>query len=146
MSHRRRSGRASGQVLLLLALLSGAGAWNYHRNWQVEQETEGLRPYAAYARDDLVALRDAYAAELTGARDRFDRARRQRVRPQGDVGSIAENVDQFAETTRASRRIRDAAAGVAEREGQIAELDRELELRDRFGVGLMRHVKRLTTI
>jgi hypothetical protein len=146
MSHRRRSGRVSGRVLLLLVLLFGVGTWNYHRNWQIEQETERLRPYAAYARDDLVALRDAYASELTGARDRFDRARRERVRPQGDAGSIAENIDQFAETTRASRRIRDAAAGVVDREGQIVELDREIELRDRFGTGLMRHVKRLTTI
>jgi hypothetical protein len=35
---------------------------------------------------------------------------------------------------------------VADRQSQIGELDRELSLREQFGVGMMRHVKRLTTI
>ena len=146
MSHRHQSGRATGSIVLLLALLSGLGAWNYHRNWQIEQETEGPRPYASYASEDLRALRDAFGAEPSGERARFEAAQQQRRRPKGDLGSISGNVDQFAETTRTSRQIRQAAAGVAEHENEIAELDRELELRDRFGQGMMRHVKRLTTI
>lgn len=146
MRHRHRSGRATGSILLLLVLLSGLGGWNYHRNWQIEQETEGPRPYASYASEDLRALRAAYDAELTGVRADFEAAQRTRRRPKGDLGSISGNVDQFAATTRTSRQIRQAAAGVAERENEIAELDRELALRDRFGQGVMRHVKRLTTI
>ena len=42
--------------------------------------------------------------------------------------------------------IRMAAANVAEREDQIKELERELDMRSRFGEGLDRHFKRLTTI
>lgn len=146
MSDRMRAGRATGSVLLLLVLLSGLGAWNYHRNWQIEQATEGTRPYQSYAVADLEALRDAYQAELEGVRARFDAAKRERRRPTRELGSIAENVEQFQRTTRTSQTIRAAAAGVAEREKQISELDRELELRERFGVGFARHLKRLTTI
>jgi len=146
MSHRSQSGRATGSIMLLLVLLSGLGAWNYHRNWQIEIETEGHRPYRSYAVADLDALREAYASELVGVRAQFDAAKRNRKRPSRELGSISDNVAQFQRTTRASSAIRDAASGVADRQAQVAELDRELDIRTRFGVGLMRHVKRLTTI
>ena len=77
---RRTAGRASGSVVLLLMLLTGLGAWNYHRNLQVEKETEGVRPYESYATDDIQALRDAYEAELAGSQAQFAAAKRQRVR------------------------------------------------------------------
>lgn len=146
MRSRRQAGKATGSILFLLVLLSAAGGWNYHRNWQIEQESAEKRPYEGYAEGDLQALKQAYQAELATMTARYESARRQRSRPQGDRGSISGNVDQFAQTTRASRNIRSAAAEVAERQDQIAELDRELELRARLGEGLMRHVKRLTTI
>lgn len=146
MTHRRQAGRATGSIVILLLLVSGLGGWNYHRNLQIEKQTEGVRPYKSYAVGDLESLRQAYATELDGVRVQFDAARRNRSRPSRDIGSISGNVEQFAQTTATSRSIRNAAAGVAEREGQIAELDRELELRQRFGQGMMRHLKRLTTI
>ena len=146
MSQRRQSGRALGSILLVLVLLSGVGGWNYHRNWQIEKETEASRPFESYASADLEALRDAYAAELEGVRVQFDAAKRKRIRPQRDVGSISGNVAQFQQTTQTSSAIRNAAAGVAEHEGQISELDRELDIRERFGMGLDRHVKRLITL
>jgi len=144
--HRSQAGRATGSLLLLLLLVSGLGAWNYHRNWQIERATERDRPYSSYSVQDLEALREAYAGELEGVQARFEQAKRNRVRPQRDAGSISDNVAQFQRTTRKSAAIRDAAAGVADRQSQIAELDRELALREQFGVGIMRHVKRLTTI
>ncbi len=146
MTARRQSGRALGSVLLLLVLLSGLGAWNYHRNLQIERESEGLRPYESYASADLEALKAAYESELNTSRRQFSAAKDQRVRPKNDVGSISGNVAQFQRTAQTSGAIRRAAAGVAEREEQITELDRELEIRARFGQGVMRHVKRLTTI
>jgi len=79
-------------------------------------------------------------------RAEFDSARRNRARPARDAGSIAANIDQFSRTARASDAIRDAAANVAEREGQIQQLTRELDLREQLGDGLMIHIKRLTTI
>ena len=142
---RREEGKALGSFILLLVLVSGVGAWNYHRNLQAEQ-AERHRPYATYASEDLEALRSAYGTEVQGGRAHFDSAKRNRARPQGDVGSIAGNVAQFQNTTRASSAIRQAASQVAAGESQIAELDRELELRVRFGEGMDRHIKRLTTL
>ena len=146
MNHRHQAGHATGSLVLLLLVLIVAGGWNYHRNWQAEKATENSRPYRSYAVNDLASLRDAYASELAGDRANFDSAKRRRARPSGDVGSIAGNVEQFKRTTRASSAIRQAAAGVVERKGQIAELDRELEIRTQFGEGFARHMKRLTTI
>jgi hypothetical protein len=146
MTHRYQAGRAMGSLLLLLLVLSIAGGWNYYRNLQLEKATEINRPYRNYAVADLESLRDAYASELKGVRANFDSAKRKRARPVGDVGSIAGNVRQFQNTTRASSAIREAAAGVVESEGQIEALDRELEIRSQFGEGFARHLKRLTTI
>ena len=143
---RRTAGRASGSLLLLLVLLMGAGGFNYHRNLEIERQSAGHRPYEGYATEDIQALRDAFESELVGSEAHFAAAKRQRTRPQGDVGSIAGNIDQFAQTAQTSRAIRAAAAGVAERQNELSELDRELELRANLGQGLMRHVKRLTTI
>jgi hypothetical protein len=146
MSLRHQAGRATGSIVLLLLALTVAGGWNYHRNWQIEKASESSRPYQNYALRDLESLRDAYASELAGVRANFHAAQRKRARPVGDVGSIAGNVEQFQKTARASSAIREAAAGVAQREGQIEELDRELEIRSQFGKGFIRHAKRLTTI
>jgi len=145
-NHFHQSGRATGSVLLLLVMLSGAGAWNDHRNLQTEAEAEGPRLFESYSIDDLTTLRDAYQSELSGARAKFVDAKRQRRRPKANAGSISRNIDQFAQTTQASARIRKAASDVAEREGKIAELERELKVRSRLGHGLVQHMKRLTTI
>lgn len=143
---RRTAGRASGSLLFLLVLLAGAGGWNYHRNLELERQSEGRRPYESYSTEGIQALRAAFESELGGSEARFEAAKRQRTRPKGDLGSVAANVAQFAKTAQASRAIRRAAAGVAEQQNEIAEIDRELERRANLGEGLMRHVKRLTTI
>jgi len=146
MNHRHQAGRATGSIVLLLLVLIAAGGWNYHRNWQAEKATENNRPFQNYAAKDLQSLRDAYASELAGVRANFDSAKLRRARPTGDVGSIAGNVEQFRKATRASTAIRDAAAGVAGREAQITELDREIEIRSQLGQGFALHLKRFTTI
>ncbi|MEM9177087.1 MAG: hypothetical protein AAGC67_17855 [Myxococcota bacterium] len=143
---RRTAGRASGSLLFLLVLLMGAGGFNYHRNLEIERQSEGHRPYESYSTEDIQALRDAFESELVGSEAKFAAAKQRRSRPQGDVGSISGNIDQFAQTAQTSRAIRAAAAGVAERQNELSELDRELALRANLGQGLMRHVKRLTTI
>ena len=143
MQNRNQAGRATGPLVLLLLVLCAGGAWNYQRNLQVEKATG---PYKGYSVEELTSLRDAYTSELRGVRAHFDSAKRNRARSVGDVGSIAGNVEQFQQTTRASHAIRTAAASVVEREKQITELDRELKTRLRFGEGLGRHLKLLMMI
>jgi hypothetical protein len=146
MSERRHSGRVTFSLLFFVTLVVGVGAWNYHRNWTLERESGQLRVYAGYARQDLVALREAHDAELTRARSDFEVARRQRVRPGGDRGSVGENVEQFDATTRASRHVRETAAIVAEHVAQLEQIDRELERRSQLTSEIMLHVKRLVTL
>lgn len=143
---RRSAGRVSGSMVLLLLLLVGGGGYNYHRNLEIERQSEGHRPYERYSIEDVQALRDAFESELAGSEAKFAAAKRQRTRPQGDMGSISGNIEQFAETTATSRAIRAAAAGVAERRDALSELDRELEIRANPAQGLMHHLRRLTTI
>ena len=145
-SSRGQAGRATGTLAFMLLLVAGAAGWNYHRNWQIEKQTEGVRPYKSYEIVDLEALKSAYAGELDGVRSQFDEAKRRRVRPTRNGGSIAANVAQFETTARTSAAIREAASNVVERQDQIAELDRELELRAHFGKGLRRHLNRLTNL
>lgn len=146
MSNRHCAGRATGSLVLLLLILAGAGGWNYHRNLQIEKQTEGARPYKSYEATDLTALLSAYSEELEGVRAQLAHAKQQRARVSRNQGSIAKNVEQFARTARNSANIRDAAGNVVERQRQIAELERELDLRARFGQGMIRHLNRLTTI
>lgn len=145
-SSRRQSGKALGSIVLLLLLASGIGAWNYRRNLALEAQQEGHRPYAGYATEDLESLRAAYSAELTGSEARFAQAQQQRVRPQGDKGSISGNVAQFEQTARNSQRIRRAAAGVANRQNEIDALDKELQLRADKADLVALHVRRLTSL
>ncbi len=146
MPDRFRAGGASRSAVLLLLVVAAAGAWNYHRNLQIEIQTEGSRPYENYAMTEVEALRSAYAADLEGVRAQLVHAKRQRGRVARDIDSIAKNVEQFEQTKRTSTAIRNALDDVTERESRIAELDKELEMRTRFGTGMARHLKRLTTI
>ena len=146
MSDRFRAGNATAGAILLLLIMSGAGAWNYHRNLQIEQSTDSARPYQSYASADLEALRNAYASELESVQADLAHSKSRRGQVSRNNGSIAKNVEQFAQTAVASSAIRQAAANVAERQSQIAELDTELELRERFGQGMVRHLKLLLKI
>jgi predicted negative regulator of RcsB-dependent stress response len=146
MKHSHQAGRAMASLVLLLLVLVSAGGWNYYRNLQLEKATESSRPYKGYSDEDLQSLRAAYASELAAVQAQFDSAKRRRARPSGDIGTMAGNVEQFQRTTRASTAIRDAAANVADRQAQVTELDRELEIRSQFGEGFARHLKLLTTL
>lgn len=145
MTLRRQSGKAMGSLVLLLVLVSGLGAWNYHRNWQIEKAQEHTRPYASYKTEDLEALREAYSGESQTAEAKLKAAQNMRARVSGDRGSIAQNVDQFSKTTRTSANIRSAASDLAAQQSQLADLDKELSHRSEFGSGMQLHLKRLTT-
>ncbi|MDX1649588.1 MAG: hypothetical protein R3263_07020, partial [Myxococcota bacterium] len=67
----RTRGSALPLLLAVLVLAMGAGAWNYHRNWQAEQATP--RPYRGYDDAELAALIDASEPEAAALEARAGR-------------------------------------------------------------------------
>jgi len=144
MDERRIAGNTTAGLALVLLVLVGVGAWNYHRNWTLERASERGRPYAGYSARDVELLRDAVAGELDQKRAVLARAKRGRVGSARDKGAIADNVRQFDRASRAGDAIRDAAGDVAEREQLKAALDHELEVRAGAGTSMALHLARLT--
>ncbi len=145
MNERRIAGNSTASLALLLLALVGVGAWNYHRNYQLERASERGRVYSGYSTHEVELLRDAASSELETARVRFDRAQGRRAGSARDRGTVAGNVRQFDRTTRASSAIRDAASDLSERESLKTALDQELSLRVGSSTGMALHLKRLTT-
>jgi len=129
MRGRRTAGNTTTPLAMLLLILVGVGAWNYHRNHQLEQKSERGRAYSAYSTREVELLRDAVAGELEAARARLERAKRGRI----------------DRASRASGAIQDAASTVAENESLKSVLDQELALRSGSGTGTALHLRRLTS-
>ena len=144
-ARRRITGNTTGSLALLLVVLLGLGAWNYHRNYRLELASAHGRPYSGYTHQEVSLLRDAVAAELEASRARFERARGNRMRGSSDLGSVGDNAAQFNRTTRASNAIRDAASEVAAQEANLATLDAELAQRSGSADGAALHLRRLTS-
>ena len=138
MSSRSERGSA-GALVLVLALLVGAVAWNFHRN--LEAESREFRPYRGYAEADIDALIGAYeqAAEKAGTRYGRVAERRTEARAAGDV---MRNVEEFervqsaGRTTRAARE--DFAAARASLELLREERSRRAGERSKLRVFLRR--------
>lgn len=132
-------------MLLVLILVAGVGGWNYHRNWQIDKQQERTRPYSGYQTEDLEALLDAFKSDIGTSEARLRAAKSARGRVSRGQGMIADNVDQFAATTRTSSKIRNAAGDLAVQQSQVADLEKELAYRSSFGSGMQIHLRRLTT-
>jgi hypothetical protein len=143
-STHRNAGGAS--TLLLVALLIGAigaGAWNYHRNWQREQESRASRPLAGYATEDLEALAEAYRGEVKAGAAKYDHAKQGRAQSR-DRAYFDEQVQEFEKVQRASNRTREVGAQLAERETSLRAVEDELAQRGPERSEWARHWDRLT--
>jgi len=118
---------ASGQLLLLvglLALLIGAGAWNYRRNVALEQAQ--VRPYRTLSDADLAMLLAASEAEAKAVDAVYQRSKAARTAV-GSGGS-----DRFGAFERAHQRgreARDLGQRASELEAMAAEVRKEHDLR-----------------
>jgi hypothetical protein len=140
-----RNGGAGKTVLLalLLVLLAAGGAWNYHRNYELEKQSRATRPLAGYSTDDLHALADAYRGEIASRSARYDAAKKSRVEGR-DRAYFDEQVQEFEKVQRASGRTREAGAQVAEREASLKQVEAELAARGPERAEWQVHLDRLT--
>jgi hypothetical protein len=134
MARRRRKKSRLLPLAVLLAILAGAGAWNYQRALEAEAATP--RPYRGYATADLESLAGAYESELEALR------RRAAGTPATRTASGSDRFGEFERVQRQSRAVRSLAREISEREITLAEIERERSQRaresDRLGLFLRR--------
>ena len=145
MRSTHRNAGSAKPLLLVVVLLGaiGAGAWNYHRNWQLEQQTRAARPLAGYSTEDLEALADAYRGEVKTGTAKYDSARKGRVESR-DRAYFDQQVQEFEKVQRASNRTREVGAQLAERETSLRAVEDELAQRGPEMTDWQRHWQRLT--
>lgn len=114
--------RKLGFLLLALATLGAAGAWNYRRNLALEEKQRG--PYASYSDAQLTVLAEAYAAEIEkhGAHYAAEKGKRHVAQ---DGRYMDERVADFERAATRGRAIRDAGGDLAEREAALRDIEAE---------------------
>jgi hypothetical protein len=139
---RGREGSSKLLWVVLLGLL-GAGAYNYHRNYQAEAAVP--RPYSSYAVADLEALLEAYQGENRSLEQSYAAARRAGSRD-ARGGLIGENVKAFEQAQRRASTHRGLGAKLSMQQAAQKEIERELALRRAHADLMKLHLKRLLTI
>jgi len=134
MARRSRKKSRLLPLAVLLAILAGAGTWNYRRALEAEAATP--RPYRGYTNADLETLAGAYESELETLRRGAAGAPSARAtRGSGRFG-------EFERVQRQSRAARGLAREISERETALSAIERERSQRaresDRVGLFLRR--------
>jgi hypothetical protein len=135
-------GSQVGMLLVFLALVAGAGGWNYQRNLEVEKQEH--RPYRSYSEVELEQLRGAYQVELGQRTARFKSATGNRVRVGGD-GLLGSQLEEFQRVQRVSQSTRAITEQVARSQVQLDLVEVEIARRS-TEKGYRLHLRRLTTL
>jgi len=128
-------------LLVMLGLISGAGAWNYKRN--VELEAASPRPYRSYSLADLEALKSAYSGETEKHRDHYRAVSSRKVKVRNNQ-MLDMQVEEFERVQRIGQNKRDIAGVYAKNQVQLDEVQAEITQRASEGEGWKRHLARLT--
>jgi hypothetical protein len=130
---------------VILGLAAAGGAYNYHRNADLEEQAE-FRPYGSIADADLEVLAAAYEQELETLRDRFTRMGGASA---SDSGSslIGDRVRDFERSQKSNDHRVGLRREILEREVTMQKIQKELQRR-RVGTdgSWMRFLRRVTTI
>jgi hypothetical protein len=141
----RRSEAGAGVVtlLLLLAILVGAGAWNYRRNAAVEEDD--YRPFRGYTDEAIEQLIDAYEGQHEQRSERFEAAANRNVKVQGKA-YFGEQVQEFERVQRISKNTRALRDEIAESQTSLKLLREESSKRARERRKLRLFFERLFTV
>jgi hypothetical protein len=130
-------------LLLVLAILVGAGAWNYRRNAAVEDE--GYRPFRGYTDEAIEQLIDAYEDQHERSSKRFEAAASRKVNVEGKA-YFGEQVQEFERVQGISRNTRALRDGIAESQASLKLLTEEASKRARERQKLRLFFERLLTV
>jgi hypothetical protein len=127
-------------LLLLVALLGGAGSWNYQRN--VAAEKDQPRPYMAYSDEQLNQLHAAYEGQVETLSGRYDAVAGQRVRA-GKTRLLGDAVKEFDRVQRSSRAVREMGSKLSQEQASLGAIEAEKALRARLGGPTMIFLRRV---
>jgi hypothetical protein len=130
-------------LLLVLAILVGAGAWNYRRNAAVEDE--GYRPFRGYTDEAIEQLIDAYEDQHERSSNRFEAAASRKVNVEGKA-YFGEQVQEFERVQGISKNTRARRDGIAESQTSLKLLREEASKRARERQKLRLFFERLFTV
>jgi hypothetical protein len=141
----RRSEAGGGLValLLLLAILVGAGAWNYRRNVVVEDDD--YRPFRGYTDEAIEQLIDAYEGQHEHRSKRFEAAASRTVEVEGKA-YFGGQVREFERVQRISKNKRALRDEIAESQTSLKLLRAESSKRARERQKLRLFFERLLTV
>lgn len=140
---REEAGSSVVPLLLLLAILVGAGAWNYRRNVAVEEDD--YRPYRGYTDEAIEKLIDAYEDQHERSSKRWETAADRDVKVQGK-GYFGEQVQEFERVQRISSNTRALRDKLAESQASLKLLREESSKRARERQKLRLFFQRLFTV
>ena len=143
---RMQRGSAGSQVLLLLvllAILGGAGAWNYNRNLAEEEALP--RPWKGYSDSDLEAIAGAYRQEIEQYSKQYEQASGRRV-ASGDNALVGDAAREFARVQKETSTLKRVRRELADREVVLGQLEEEIAYRASLGKGFQLHWQRLTSL
>ena len=143
----RRHGQAGGALVLVLVAivaLAGAGAWNYRRNLQAEQQRNAARPLSGYSTSDLEALADAYRQEIAAHAGRAN-AQKQTRAVAKDRAYFDEQVQEFEKVQKQAESQRKAGANAKVGDVDLQRVEEELRARSGTESDLDRHLRLLLT-
>jgi hypothetical protein len=140
---RLEAGSSVTLLLFLLAILVGAGAWNYRRNAAVEDEA--YRPYRGYTDEAVEQLIDAYEDQRERSSKRFEAAASRRVNVEGKA-YFGEQVQEFERVQGISQNTRALRDGIAESQTSLKLLREESSKRARERQKLRLFFERLFTM
>jgi hypothetical protein len=140
---RLEAGSSAILLLLVLAILVGAGAWNYRRNAAVEEED--YRPFRGYTDEAIEQLIDAYEDQHERSSKRFEAAASRKVNVEGKA-YFGEQVQEFERVQGISKNRRALRDGIAESQTSLKLLRDEASKRARERQKLRLFFERLFTM
>ena len=116
-----------GLLVVLLALLAGAGGWNYHENSKVENAMP--RPYRRYSDADVEQLIAQYQGEVDRQTRRYRQVASRKVVVQ-DRGLLGDQVGEFERIQQLSQQRRNLAGQVTDNQISLEQLESEKNKRE----------------
>ncbi len=130
-------------LLLLLAIVGGAGAWNYHQNLEIEKREH--RPFRGYSDADLETLRDVYAGHTDLTSERYQAALAKQAEAR-TMSLLGEQVREFERVQDIAVQKRDARDRLADSQATLQLVEQEQRKRDQERDVLKLFARRVFTI